>query len=109
MSAPSCFVFYGVKKAVATDERPLLARRTSPDFKEARRLGLDLYWGVFEEEDNYQKFIGKQIAMLGPEDVLVSSIDFSSLETIARRVDKVLADAKIDGTPKLWLEWMPNE
>ncbi len=109
MSAPSCLVFYGLKQAVSADERPLLARRTSPDFKEARRLGLDFYWAVFEEEENYQKFIGKQIAMLGPEGVLVSSIDLSSFEAIARRVDKTLADAGIEGTPKLWLEWMPND
>ena len=109
MSAPSCLVFYGLKTAVSAEERPLLERRTSPDFKDSRRLGLDFYWGVFEEEDNYQKFLGKQISMLGPEDVMVSSIDFSSLEAIARRVDKVLADAGIDGTPRLWLEWMPNE
>jgi hypothetical protein len=102
-------VFYGLKRAVSPEETALFEKRINPEYKEARRLGLDYYWGVFEEEDNCQMFIGKKIAMLGPEGVLVSSIDLSSFEAIARRVDKVLADAGMDGTPKLWLDWMPNE
>jgi len=107
MSSSACVVFYGLKYEIPPGSvTDLLEERRDPRMLAAKSARLDVYWGNFGGiDERYLLFIGKRLALLGPEDQPEIALSSDELQRLAVEVDQRLEDASFAGSPALHVVW----
>jgi len=106
MSAASCVIFYGLRYEISSFEIEKLEARSDERVANARKVGLNSYWGNFGAPgERYLLLMGAQIAILGPENQAEVQISDSEFEAIVGSVRAKLAAAGFQGSPQLHIQW----
>ena len=109
MSADACLVFYGIRRDIQLQEVEQLEMRKHPDIQRCRELGLNFFWANFASPNvHYYFFVGNEIGLFGPEHRLVSELSLETLEHIVAETRQKLATAGFEGTPQLYIQWIPD-
>ena len=109
MSASACVVYFGIRYEISEDEISALELRIDPRQRAAKEVGLNSYWQNFGGPDErYVLLVGTQIAILGPEDALSSSITAARLQDIVSQTEGRLNEAGLEGPRSLHFEWLDD-
>ncbi|HXT50113.1 MAG TPA: hypothetical protein VN811_03670 [Thermoanaerobaculia bacterium] len=109
MSAESTLVFYGIRFEIPDEELESLETNTHPSIKKARNAGLQFYAGNFAEPgERYFLFVGAKLGILGAEHASEVVLGDDELAALVDRTNSRLKSAALKGTPRLYLQWMPD-
>jgi len=108
MSSSACVIFFGVRYEPSDDELEALEARSHPLMTAAREAGLKHYWANFgPREEKYFLFLGTQIGIFGPENLVESATSADALKSTVDATSEKLTKAAIPGVPNLWVQWLP--
>ncbi|MEN3746419.1 hypothetical protein TPR58_04510 [Sphingomonas sp. HF-S3] len=111
MSADTCIIYFGVRYDVTPDEFELIESKRDARQIAARRVGLKSYWGIFLGHDRKIKrllFVGKEVAIFGPENLLSTKITPEHLSVIITETCEQLRLADFVGEVALHCEWLAD-
>ena len=109
MSAATAIAFYGIRLTIREDELSALEDRSHPALLNARKAGLQHYWGKFGgDPDSYYLFIGKLLGKIGVEDAIELRIDIHELVQSDPEVSRKLSDAGFSEAPTLLFQFQPD-
>lgn len=107
--ASTTIAFIGTRLDVTEDEIELLEDRSHPVIVQAKRNGLDFYWGNFEAPDErYFLFVGKLLGKLGVEDAAQVQIPAAQFADIESAVSRGFEQAGISAKPILIVQFQPD-
>jgi hypothetical protein len=108
--ADTAVVFFGVRLEVGEFEIELLENRSHSAVLNAKKEGLQHYWGNFGGPgERYYLFVGKSLARLGVEDSSEVSINAREFDQIATDVSNRLSRAGFSEVPLLYLQFQPDQ
>lgn len=103
MSASASIAFFGVRYEITIDE---FEDPNDPRKKAARKAGLKYYSGNFGGRgERYLLFIGAELGILGPENVMEVNLVFDELQTVIHATREKLVIGGFNGEPGLYLQW----
>jgi hypothetical protein len=107
--ASTTIAFVGTRMDVTEDEVHSLEDRSHPAIVQARKGGLDFYWGNFESpNERYFLFIGKRLGKFGLEDLAEVQIPARQLGEIQGEVARRFEQAGISASPMLIVQFQPD-
>jgi hypothetical protein len=118
MSADCFVVFYGLRFDLGSfgegtvDEEAVrqLNAQEHPLVEAAHQVGLDDWWGNFDlEAQHYMLFIGKKLGIFGWEYASELSLADDELNAVRQAVREQLKQAQIEGEPRLWVQFEPDD
>jgi len=102
--------FFGLRFEIeGVNEIEEMEERSHRLFIESKKSGLRCYWANFAEPgEKYYAFLGKQIGIMGVENLLEVSLGVDELKAIIDDVTQKLSELGYEETPKLLLQWLPD-
>lgn len=107
--ADTTIVVYGIRREISENDVDSLETKSHPIQIDARRVGLDIYWGnfAFPMEKNLL-FVGKIIGKIGIENNSDVCINTDNLLAIDIAISRAFQVAGIHDLPSLHIVYQPD-
>ena len=109
MSNSAVISYFGIIIDMSEEDIVSLETRTHPLIAMCKSNSLDHYWGNFStDSESYKILIGKQIAKIGFEDSMYSSMSISDVRSIMLDVETKLNAAGLSNKMGMHIILEPN-
>lgn len=109
MSADVFIAFYGIRFDVKENEIASLETKRHSHILNARKSGLDFYWGNFAEPgEKYYLFIGTKLGEFGFESFNELRLLDEDFNDIMNSTKSKLKEVGYSDIPALYLQFMPD-
>lgn len=107
--ADTTIAIYGIRLEIDEVEIEALEDRSHTAIVNARKAGLQYYWGNFASPDErYYLFIGKILGILGVENSYEVKFGLQQLQSIESEVSTKLVEAGLREKPSFLLQFQPD-
>jgi hypothetical protein len=105
MGADAFIVYFGVRYRVESEEEfDRLERRDDPRLVAARKARLKTFYGRATEGKDHFLLVGSEVGQFGVEGEMEGELTAAELEKVAAETTEKLAQAGLEGIPKLYLQ-----
>lgn len=107
MGADGFVVYYGVRETVPDEPEFIDALEAGdhPLLKVASESGLQSWWGLWTDGEEYHVLLGRQIGLFGYEGDSHTALSTQEFQSIVDEVDAALAKHEVRGQPMLHMQF----